>query len=59
MGLNAAQAFNKALTLFSSLYTDMSASDLPEGLSPANQDVWYLPRTGEDQAGIEREIALV
>jgi hypothetical protein len=31
------------LELFGSLVTEMNASDLPEGISPDNQDVVYLP----------------
>jgi hypothetical protein len=43
MPLNASNSYNQALELFSSLYEDMFATDLPAGLSPDNQDVWFLP----------------
>lgn len=43
MAYNASDAYNSALSLFSSLYQDMNPTDLPEGLSPDNQDVWFLP----------------
>jgi hypothetical protein len=43
MTVNASEAFNSALTLFCSLYEDMNPADLPEGLSPDNQDVWFYP----------------
>lgn len=43
MAFNAAEAFNSALSLFSSLYQDMNPTDLPEGLSPDNRNVWFLP----------------
>jgi hypothetical protein len=43
MAMNASEGYNQALSLFSSLYEDMAASDLPEGLSPDNQDIVYLP----------------
>ena len=41
--INAANSFNQALELFSSLYEDMFPSDLPAGLSPDNADVIFLP----------------
>jgi len=43
MPYNARDAFSSALSLFSSLYEDMNPADLPEGLSPDCQDVWFLP----------------
>ena len=43
MALNARDAFSSALSLFSSLYEDMNPADLPEGLSPDCEDVWFLP----------------
>lgn len=43
MAYNSNEAFNSALSLFSSLYQDMNPTDLPEGLSPDNRNVWFLP----------------
>ena len=43
MSVNSQDAFNFALELFSSLYEDLAPTDLPQGLSPQNSDVWYLP----------------
>lgn len=43
MSINSQNAFNMALELFSSLYQDAAASDLPAGLSPDNSDCYYLP----------------
>ena len=36
-------AVDVALSLFAGLNTELSPTDLPEGLSPFNQDVAYLP----------------
>ena len=43
MTVNAQDSFNQALELFSSLFQDISPTDLPAGLSPDNNDVSYLP----------------
>lgn len=43
MAFNPIGSFSSALELFSSLYQDMAPSDLPAGLSPDNQDMYYLP----------------
>jgi hypothetical protein len=40
---NAAGAVDLSLDLFGSLDTELTPSDLPEGVSPANVDVAYLP----------------
>ncbi|WP_158821419.1 hypothetical protein [Granulicella sp. S156] len=40
---NAAGAVDLSLDLFGSLDTELAPSDLPEGVSPANVDVAYLP----------------
>jgi hypothetical protein len=54
MAQNAKDSFSKALTLFSSLYQDMSPADLPEGLSPDNQDQWPLPGSTGTRPGLQR-----
>jgi hypothetical protein len=54
MGLNARDSFNSALSLFSSLYQDMNPTDLPEGLSPDNQDVWFLPGSVSTRPAVKR-----
>lgn len=43
MAESAKDSFSSALTLFSGIYQDMNPADLPEGLSPDNQDMWPLP----------------
>lgn len=54
MALNASDAFSSALSLFSSLYEDMNPTDLPEGLSPDNQDVWFLPGSVSTRPALSR-----
>src|SRR5690349_18821262 len=54
MAINARDAFNSALSLFSSLYEDMAPTDLPEGLSPDNQDVWFLPGSVSTRPALSR-----
>jgi hypothetical protein len=55
--INAQDAFNQALELFSSLFTDMAPSDLPAGLSPANQDISYLPGQVATRPALQRDSA--
>lgn len=52
MAINAAEAFNSPLSLFSSLYQDMNPIDLPEGLSPANEDMWFIPGSVQTRPGL-------
>ena len=54
MGINASGAFNSALSLWSSLYQDMQAIDLPEGLSPANEDMWFVPGSVQTRPALSR-----
>src|SRR6185503_9091227 len=54
MALNARDSFNSALSLFSSLYEDMNPADLPEGLSPDCQDVWFLPGSVSTRPAVSR-----
>lgn len=57
MAENARDAFNSALSLFSSLYQDMAPTDLPEGLSPDNQDVFYLPGSVSTRPAVQHLLA--
>lgn len=43
MAFNVTNAVEVPLSTFGSLVTEMSPSDLPEGVSPDNQDVVYVP----------------
>lgn len=43
MSFNVVGAVEVPLTVFGSLVTEMSPIDLPEGVSPDNQDVVYVP----------------
>lgn len=43
MAINPTGSVDIPLSLFSSLNTELSPSDLPEGLSPDNQDIAYIP----------------
>lgn len=54
MSFNASEAFNSELSLFSSLYQDMNAIDLPAGLSPANEDMWYIPGSVQTRPGLRK-----
>jgi hypothetical protein len=58
MSLNAADAYNQALELFSSLYEDMFSTDLPAGLSPACEDVWFLPGLVQTRPALNNTIAI-
>ena len=42
------------LSLFSSLNTELSPPDVPEGISPDNQDVIYLPGSVSTRPAIQR-----
>ena len=42
------------LSLFSSLNTELSAETLPDGISPDNQDVVYLPGSVSTRPGAVR-----
>lgn len=59
MAYNASDAFNSALSLFSSLYQDMNPTDLPEGLSPDNQDVWFLPGSVSTRPAMNKLLSVV
>lgn len=54
MAATAQQAFNKELSLFSSLYLDAQPTDLPAGLSPDNQNLWYLPGSVSTRPAVSR-----
>lgn len=56
MAFNATDAFNSPLSLFCSLYEDMNPADLPEGLSPDNQDVWFYPGSVQTRPALQRFI---
>ena len=43
MAIPSADTVSVPLSLFSSLDTELSAPDLPEGISPDNSDICYLP----------------
>jgi hypothetical protein len=43
-----------SLSLFSSLVTETSPTDLPEGLSPDNQDVVFVPGSVASRAGLHK-----
>lgn len=57
MVLNAAQSFNSPLELYGGLYEDMSPWDVPEGLSPDCQNVWFLPGSVSTRPGLKRYIS--
>lgn len=57
MAINPNQAFEKDLGLFSSLYEDMTPTDLPEGLSPDNQDMDFDPGSTQTRAGLKKVFA--
>lgn len=59
MAFNAQGAFNSALSLFCSLYQDMNPADLPEGLSPDNQDVWFFPGSVQTRPALARLLASI
>lgn len=42
------------LSLFSSLDTELSPPDIPEGISPDNQDIVYLPGSVSTRPGLKR-----
>src|ERR1700746_3255448 len=42
------------LSLFSGLVTELSVPDLPEGLSPDNQDVIFLPGSVASRPGMHK-----
>ena len=54
MAFNASGAFSQALELFSSLFTDMNPGDLPSGLSPDNQDMFYFPGSVQTRPALNR-----
>src|SRR5690348_5494769 len=47
-------AIDVPCSLFSGLNTELSPSDLPEGVSPLNQDVAYLPGSVFSRPGTHR-----
>jgi hypothetical protein len=53
MTINTREAFESSLSLFSSLYEDMAPTDLPDGLSPDNEDVWYQPGQVMTRPGLQ------
>jgi hypothetical protein len=59
MAYNASQAFNSPLELYGGLYEDMSPWDLPEGLSPDCQNVWFLPGSVSTRPALSRFIAAI
>jgi len=46
------------LSLFSSLITELSPPDLPEGASPDNQDIVYLPGSVGSRPGVTRQLSV-
>lgn len=54
MAINPTGSVDIPLSLFSSLNTEMSPSDLPEGLSPDNQDVAYSPGGVATREGLKK-----
>jgi len=57
MAINARDSFSSALSLFSSLYEDMNPTDLPEGLTPDCQDVWFLPGSVSTRPALSRYLS--
>lgn len=45
------------LSLFSGLDTELSVPDIPEGISPDNQDVIYLPGSVQSRPGLRKVLA--
>lgn len=54
MSINALGSVDVPLSLFSSLDTELSPSDIPEGISPDNQDVVFTPGTVSTRPGLQR-----
>ncbi len=48
----SAESVDVPLSLFSSLDTELSPPDLPEGISPDNQDIIYLPGSVATRPGL-------
>jgi hypothetical protein len=57
VALNIAGAAQVSLTVFGGLVTEQSAVDLPEGASPDNQDVEYVPGSVFSRRCLERLFA--
>lgn len=54
MSINNTSAVDIPLTMFGGLNTEMSPSDLPEGLSPDCQDVVYVPGSAASRPAVEK-----
>src|SRR5579872_5331626 len=54
MSFNAAGAVEIPLTVFGSLVTEASPINLPEGVSPDNQDVTFLPGAVGGRPGLQK-----
>lgn len=54
MAVVDATSVDVPLSLFSSLDTELSPSDIPEGISPDNQDIVYLPGSVATRPALQR-----
>ncbi len=54
MAIPSADSIDVPLSLFSSLDTELSPSDIPEGISPDNGDICYLPGSVFTRPGYRR-----
>lgn len=57
MGLNPRGTFSTDLSLFGSRITDILATDLPSGVSPDNQNVWFQPGMVATRPAFSRMLA--
>ena len=55
---NPASSVDVPLSIFSGLDTELSPSDVPEGASPANNDVAFTPGAVSTRAGLNRVFAV-
>lgn len=58
MSINLDGAAQVSLTVFGGLSTEMAAVDLPEGVSPDNQDVEYIPGSVYSRRGLAAVFAV-
>jgi hypothetical protein len=54
LGVNTAGAIDIPLELFAGLNTELAPSDIPEGVSPDNQDVAFLPGNVFSRPGLHK-----
>src|SRR6185437_15153170 len=58
-GAGGPQTAEVPLSLFGGLNTELSPSDIPEGVSPDNQDVAFLPGSVFSRPGTHKLLTLV